>query len=272
MCGRYVMARTTADLVAEAEAEADANLELRASWNVAPTSDVPVVLERLVDGRRVREVHVAKWGLVPGWAKDASVGVRAFNARSETVLEKPTFRDAVAARRCAVPVDGYYEWKAGPGKARRPFYVSRTDGRPIFLAGLYEWWRDPAKGPGDPQRWLLSTTILTVASPPADSTEPVLRELGELHDRLPLPLSPEAMAAWLDPAALPRRNPAGTNSAGTSPGGTNAAALVGMAVAQAHPAASDWQVRPAHPEVGNVRNDGEYLLHPDTSAAVDVLF
>ncbi|MCC3274925.1 MULTISPECIES: SOS response-associated peptidase [unclassified Arthrobacter] len=258
MCGRYVMARAAADLVAEAEAEADANLELRASWNVAPTSDVPVVLERLVDGRRARQVHVARWGLVPGWAKDASVGVRAFNARSETVLEKPTFRDAVAARRCAVPVDGYYEWMAGPGKVRQPFYVSRTDGRPIYFAGLYEWWRDPAKDPGDPDRWLLSTSILTVASPPADSAEPVLRELAGLHDRLPLPLSPEAMTAWLDSAAL---------------AGTDTAALLAAATGQAYAAASDWHLRKAHHGVGNVRNDGAYLLQPDPAAArEDVLF
>ncbi|MDN3904389.1 SOS response-associated peptidase [Arthrobacter sp. YD2] len=256
MCGRYVMARASADLVAEAEAEADANLELRASWNVAPTSDVPVVLERFVDGRRVRQVHVAKWGLVPGWARDASVGVRAFNARTETVLEKPTFRDAVAARRCAVPVDGYYEWKTGPGKTRRPFYVSRPDGRPIFFAGLYEWWRDPARGQADPQRWLLSTSILTVASPPAEHTEPVLRDLADLHDRLPLPLSPAAMAAWLDPS---RRD---------------APELVGAVVSQAYAAASDWALHPAHPAVGNVRNDGEYLLHPGEPAGTveEVLF
>ena len=253
------MARAAADLVAEAEAEADANLELRTSWNVAPTSDVPIVLERLVAGRAARQVHVAKWGLVPGWAPDPSVGVRAFNARSETVLQKPTFRDAVAARRCAVPVDGYYEWKAGPGKTRRPYFVSRTDGAPIFFAGLYEWWRDPAKTPGDPQRWLLTTSVLTVPAPPAGGGAPVLGELADLHDRLPLPLSARAMAEWLDPV---RRD---------------AAVLVGMAVAQAYAAASDWQVRPANPAVGNVRNDGPYLLQPDTepdtaAAGGDVLF
>ncbi|MCC9145582.1 MULTISPECIES: SOS response-associated peptidase [unclassified Arthrobacter] len=255
MCGRYVMARSVGDLVAEAEAEADANLELRASWNVAPTSDVPVVLERLVDvpgrGRtQVRQVHVARWGLVPGWARDASVGSRAFNARSETVLEKPTFREAVLSRRCAVPVDGYYEWKAGPGSSRRPFSVSRADGAPIFFAGLYEWWRDPAKAEDDPEKWLLSTSILTVASPPAASAEPVLRELAALHDRLPLPLSRDAMAAWLDPA----RHDAG--------------ALVAMAAAQAYTAAADWVLAEAHPAVGNVRNDGAYLLQPDPESVL----
>lgn len=256
------MAKTTADLVAEAEAEADANLELRRSWNVAPTSDVPVVLERLIGGAAVRQVHVARWGLVPGWAKDPAVGVRAFNARSETVLEKPTFRDAVAARRCAVPVQGYYEWKPGPGKTKRPFYVRRADGRLTFFAGLYEWWRDPAKAPGEAGSWLLSTSILTMASPGTDDegggggggagpADPVLRQLAALHDRMPVPLSRAAMAAWLDPAA------------------PDAAGLVREVTAQALQTARRWELAEVGPRVGNVRNDGPELLagpEPDRAA------
>ena len=255
------MAKTTADLVAEAEAEADANLELRQSWNVAPTSDVPVVLERFIGGapggrpvqggtavgHLVRQVHVARWGLVPGWARDASAGARAFNARSETVLEKPTFRDAVAARRCAVPVQGYYEWKTGPGRGKQPFYVSRADGALTFLAGLYEWWRDPAKAPGDPGSWLLSTSILTAAAPdPADVSgsgqPPVLAALGELHDRMPVPLSSGTMAAWLNPSA------------------PDPAALVRRVVEEARGAAACWTLAEVGPAVGNVRNDGPQLL------------
>ncbi|MET4059100.1 putative SOS response-associated peptidase YedK [Arthrobacter sp. UYP6] len=260
MCGRYVMAKTTADLVAEAEAEADANLELRQSWNVAPTSDVPVVLERYIGGPvnrgPVRQVHVAQWGLVPGWAKDASAGARAFNARSETVLEKPTFRDAVVSRRCAVPVQGYYEWKSGPGKTKRPHYVRRADGALTFFAGLYEWWRDPAKAPGEPGSWLLSTSILTTAAPDPEvirsAGQPeVLAELGELHDRLPMPLSRDTMAAWLDPAA------------------PNAGALVRRVLAEAHGEAARWTLNEVGPAVGSVRNDGPELLAaptPETGA------
>ena len=256
------MAKTTADLVAEAEAEADANLELRQSWNVAPTSDVPVVLERFIGAasgnrparggttaadRPVRQVHVARWGLVPGWARDASAGARAFNARSETVLEKPTFRDAVISRRCAVPVQGYYEWKTGPGRAKRPFYVSRSDGALTFFAGLYEWWRDPAKAPGDPGSWLLSASILTAAAPdPAEATAsgqpPVLAALGELHDRMPVPMDRGTMAAWLDPAA------------------PDPAALVHRVTAEAHAAAADWTMTEVGPAVGSVHNDGPQLL------------
>ena len=128
MCGRYVIARAVGDLVAATGAVPDESLgeadteRLRANWNTAPTTDVPIVLERLTggngrddDGELVRELHVARWGLVPGWAKDPAVGSKMFNARSETVLEKPSFRKAVRARRCAVPANGYYEWKKEPG-------------------------------------------------------------------------------------------------------------------------------------------------------------
>ncbi|MBD7994301.1 SOS response-associated peptidase [Arthrobacter sp. Sa2CUA1] len=271
MCGRYVMAKAIGDLVAEAEAEADANLELRQSWNVAPTSDVPVVLERLIDGtgtgapqtagtgtvregevsarqpQAVRQVHVARWGLVPGWAKDISVGVRAFNARSETLLEKPTFRDAVLSRRCAVPMEGYYEWKTGPGNSKQPYFVHRPDGKLSWFAGLYEWWADPAVPPGDPDRWLLSTTIITLAAPDPEDPHPVLAGLGALHNRLPLPLSSAALDAW---TALGTLN------------NTGALDLLGQVLDQAYPTASNWQIRAVDPAVGSVRNDGPWLLEP----------
>ena len=243
MCGRYVMAKAIGDLVAEAEAEADANLELRQSWNIAPTTDVPIVLERLIEGATHRQVHVAKWGLVPGWAKDPAVGVRAFNARSETVLEKPTFRAAIKARRCAVPAEGYYEWLAGdtPKARKRPFYVHPADGSLIFFAGIYEWWKDPQKEDGDPDQWLLSTSILTCPSPPADSGTPVLGELHGLHDRLPIPLSRDALAEWLDPE------------------NRDAAGLVEMVRAGAYDVAAGWELREVDSAVGNVRNNGPEL-------------
>jgi len=116
MCGRYVMARATSDLVALGDAETNEDLVLRQSWNVAPTAEVPILVAHVDDvgagGSRggdggagvTRRIHVARWGLVPPWAKELSVGSRAFNARSETVASKPTFRAAVRARRCAVPV------------------------------------------------------------------------------------------------------------------------------------------------------------------------
>ena len=202
------MARAVGDLVAETGAlPPEEELVLPApNWNVPPTADVKVVLERAVepdqlpdDGHPVletgspqvrREIHVARWGLVPIWAKDLSVGVRAFNARSETVTEKPTFRSAVRARRCAIPVDGYYEWlkpaagdKGPDGKAakKRPFYVHRQDGGMIFFAGLYEWWKDPAVAEGEPGQWVLSCTILTGPSPESGTGDETLEQLHGLH-------------------------------------------------------------------------------------------
>lgn len=240
MCGRYVIARAVGDLVAELEAEAEDSLELRASFNVAPTTDVPIVLERLIDGALHRQVHVAKWGLVPGWAKDPAVGVRAFNARSETVLEKPTFRAAIKARRCGVPVQGYYEWKkSADGKSKQPYFVHSADGSLIVFAGLYEWWKDPAKPEGAPDRWLLSTTIITMASPPEG-------ELATLHDRLPVPLSSAALAEWLDPE-------------NKAPGD-----LLEAALAEAWTLAAEWVLDPVSAAVGNVRNDGPELIEAIT--------
>jgi putative SOS response-associated peptidase YedK len=231
------MARAVGDLVADLEAEADANLELRASWNVAPTSDVPIVLERLVEGRPRRQVHVAKWGLVPRWAKDPSVGVRSFNARSETVLEKPTFRTAVRSRRCGVPVEGYYEWKKLPDGTKQPYFVHAPDGSLTTFAGLYEWWKDPAKADGDSGQWLLSCSILTMASPPDG-------ELAALHDRLPVPLTREGLAEWLNPAA------------------EDPAAVLGAVLADAPGVAAGWQLDPVGAAVGNVRNDSPELTVP----------
>lgn len=224
------MARAVGDLVAELEAEADANLELRASWNVAPTTDVPILLERLVEGEPQRQIHVAKWGLVPRWAKDPSVAVRAFNARSETVLEKPTFRSAIKSRRCAVPVEGYYEWKKLPDGSKQPYFVHRPDGKLITFAGLYEWWKDPDKSDSDPEQWLLSCTILTMASPPEG-------ELASLHDRLPIPVEGEALADWLDPSA------------------EDVPALLERVRDLAYAQAEGWELRKVSNDVGNVRNN-----------------
>lgn len=232
------MARAVGDLVAELEAEADAALELRASYNVAPTTDVPIVLERIIDGTLHRQIHVAKWGLVPGWAKDASVGVRAFNARTETVLEKPTFRAAIKSKRCAVPVEGYYEWKKLPdGKSKQPYFVHTADGSLTTFAGLYSWWKDPSKDDGAADQWLLSCTILTMPAPPDG-------ELAALHDRLPVPLDHQALADWLDPEAA------------------DPPALLEMVLGQAYPVADSWLLDPVGPEVGNVRNDSPELIVP----------
>lgn len=264
MCGRYVIARAAGDLMDELDAwEPEEEILLQPNYNVAPTSDVPIVLERIVepgtegavvlpDGTLVRrELHVARWGLLPIWAKDASFSSRAFNARSETVTEKPTFRSAIKSKRCAVPMDGYYEWRTpegGKGK-KTPFWVHREDGAPLVFAGLYEWWKDPAVPDGEPGQWVLSCTILTMESPAPDAGG-VLGELGGLHDRLPIPLSgPDAIFAWLDPQA---KDPV---------------PLLERIKAEAFATADGWTLREVGPAVGNVRNNSPELIE-----AVDSLF
>ncbi|MHC6176795.1 SOS response-associated peptidase [Glutamicibacter sp. X7] len=239
MCGRYVMAKAIGDLVAEAEAEADENLQLRHSWNIAPTTDVPIVLERVIDGVVHRQIHVARWGLVPGWAKDLSVGVRAFNARSETVAEKPTFRSALKKRRAAVPVEGYYEWKK-EGGTKRPFFVHRPAGELIFFAGLYEWWKD------SDDSWILSTSILTMPSPPEGEPD-VLGQLATLHDRLPIPMDRAMMADWLNPEA------------------EDAAGMLDRLRGEAYAVAAQWTMHEVDSAVGNVRNDSPALIEPHNS-------
>jgi putative SOS response-associated peptidase YedK len=238
------MARAVGDLLAQFDAELEENLEIPPSWNVAPTANVPVVLERQIDDGIARQLHVARWGLVPSWAKDPSVGSRMFNARSETILEKPAFRKAVKSRRCAVPADGYYEWKQGPGRRKQPYYVHAEDGTGMVFAGLYEWWKDPSRPEGDPGRWMLSTSIVTTDSPPGGSGPSVFDELTALHDRVPLPMTPETMAAWLDPQA------------------DDAPGLVNLIRSTANDAALGWRIDAVSPDVGNVRNDSPELIRP----------
>lgn len=199
MCGRFAsfrQAQDLADALALAFVDDDA-AELAPSWNVAPTDPVRLVVERperLADGTQgavVRQLRTARWGLVPSWAKDPSIGVKMFNARSETLAEKPAFKRALAARRGIVPAEGYYEWQARATGRKQPFFVHAPDEGVLALAALYEFWKDPTKAEDDPERWLVTTTIVT-----RDSAGP----LAEIHDRQPVILARETWDAWLDPA------------------------------------------------------------------------
>ncbi len=182
MCGRYTSARGRQELIDYFDIDEDEAGELAPDFNVAPTKPVPVVLTR-----EVRELHVARWGLVPSWAKDPSVGARMINARFESVHEKPAFRRAFAKRRCIVPADGYYEWQTLEGGAKQPHYISRADGGVLAMAGLYEMWRPR----GSDDEWLLSCTIITT-----EATD----DVGRVHDRMPMIVESDRFGAWLDPA------------------------------------------------------------------------
>jgi putative SOS response-associated peptidase YedK len=172
-------------------------------FNLAPTKAAPVVLTRVrrgePEGGPTRQLRLLTWGLVPSWAKDLKVGLRLINARSEELLGKPSFARAAASRRCLVPADGWYEWQVSPtaldarGKPRKqPFFVRRSDGAPIAMAGLYEFWRDRALADDDPDAWLTTYAIITTAAEPG---------LDRIHDRQPLVLEREAWSDWLDPSA-----------------------------------------------------------------------
>ena len=146
-------------------------------YNIAPSQPLLAVL----NGGERRAAHL-RWGLIPSWAKSASVGNRLINARAETVAERPSFRSALARRRCLVLADGFYEWQR-TGKARRPMRVTLKSGEPFAFAGLWDSWRDPE---GEIVR---SCTIITTAA------NELLRPV---HERMPVILPRELESFWLD--------------------------------------------------------------------------
>lgn len=233
MCGRYASTRSAVSIAEEFTAvDATGDDAPEVDYNVAPTKPVLAVVARHprdADGtpdpaRTERSVRVLRWGLVPSWAKDRSVGSRLINARAETAAGKPAFRKALAARRCLMPADGWFEWQRSEA-AKQPYFVTGTDGASLAMAGLWEFWR-PTDG-GDP---LVSCAVLTT-----DAVGP----LAGIHHRMPLLLAPSAWTAWLDPDAAP------TEELLAPP----AAELV-----------AGLELRPVSKRVNNVRNQGPELL------------
>jgi len=246
MCGRYASSRRPEDLIEEFEVTSPRVAEpLAADYNVAPTKEVYAVLERGarpqedgVEEPPERQLRVLRWGLVPSWAKDPSIGNRMINARMETVAEKPAYKRAFAVRRCLLPADGYFEWypteeKTKAGKPRKqPFFIHPVDGGILAMAGLYEIWKDPTRAEDDPELFRWTCTVLTTRAED---------DLGHIHDRMPLMVPRDRWGAWLDPALsdrdelLPLLEPA-------APGRLEAF--------------------PVSTLVSNVRNNGPELLDP----------
>lgn len=179
MCGRFSQQRPASELseIFAAEPLVD---DLWPRYNVAPTDEALVVVQR----EERRGLTTYRWGLIPHWAKDPKAGSRMFNARAETLTTSPAFRDAFKRKRCLVPVDGFYEWKR-EGTIRQPYWISRADGRPLALAGLWASWRDPAT---DTVR--RTFTIVTTSPNTAMAT---------LHDRMPVIIADDAWDRWLEP-------------------------------------------------------------------------
>lgn len=176
MCGRFSN-RTSAEKIKQ-EFRIDEVPSMEARYNIAPAQKILGVSQEASE----REARMFKWGLVPSWAKDSSMGARLINARSETVHEKPAFREAFKCRRCIIPADGFYEWHKTSGR-KQPYYFTMRDEHPFGFAGLWEKWKS-AEG-----EVLETCSILTTV---ANDTVKIV------HDRMPVILHPEDYELWID--------------------------------------------------------------------------
>ncbi|MGD8497963.1 MAG: SOS response-associated peptidase [Chromatiales bacterium] len=179
MCGRYVQSTPIDELASVLEARVRVD-EWRPRYNITPGS---MVLACRLGDDGGRDLVLLHWGLIPSWAKDRKLGFRTINARAETVADKPAFRAAFKRRRCLIPADGYYEWRA-TASGKQPYFFSSRDGRPLAFAGLWEQWTDKETG----EQLQSCTIIVTEAS----------ERLRPIHDRMPVVLGVEDYAIWLD--------------------------------------------------------------------------
>jgi putative SOS response-associated peptidase YedK len=227
MCGRYgrrADKQRIAEWMQTHNTDVFDDSYLAPSYNVAPQSLQPVV--RLDSETGERELTVMRWGLIPFFAKDAKIAYSTINARAETVATSPVFREPMKRRRCLVPATGFYEWQALDKKSKQPWTIELVDGNLFAFAGLWDRWKDKAKG-----QPLETYTIIT--TDPNELLEPI-------HNRMPVILSPQNYSRWLDPGE-PSQLP--------------------IDLLRPYPAEEmrAWQVSAA---VGNVRNNGPGLRLP----------
>ncbi|HEX3050142.1 MAG TPA: SOS response-associated peptidase [Aggregatilineaceae bacterium] len=201
MCGRFTLTETNPDVLAQTFNLGTVPADLPPRYNIAPTQPVATVVNNPHSGEN--ELVIMRWGLVPSWAKDLSIGNQMINARYETAAEKPAFRSALSRRRCLVIADGFYEWKKDGADGKMPMYIALQGHPPFGFAGLWERWTEPASGE------VISTcTILT--GEPNELIAPI-------HNRMAIIVPRDDYEEWLDPAqtdakqaaALLRPYPAG---------------------------------------------------------------
>jgi len=224
MCGRFASV-TPPEVIRHVFGTVNSVPIFPARWNLAPTQEMLVV--RLNPVTRERSLDIVKWGLIPHWAKDATIGAKLINARAEGLATKPSFTDAFRNRRCLIPADAFYEWKKGTPK--RPYAIRPAGGGLFAFAGLWENWRNPEGV------WVRTATVVTT-----DANSAVV----DLHDRMPVLVQPDDWSAWLGevPATLDD--------------------LAGLMI----PAAADGvAIYPVGMDVGNVKREGPELLAPLTS-------
>jgi len=178
MCGRFVLI-TDLSVIARDFDIPNVSVSFSPSREVCPGLRIPAVIRRGDENALV----LYQWGLIPAWCNDPSIGARLFNARAETIAERPSFKNAFVSRRCLIPADGFFEWKK-EGNRKIPYYFFLKSGRPMGFAGLYETWIAPDRKP------VHSCTIITTA--PNAVVEPI-------HDRMPAIVPEDAQPLWLNP-------------------------------------------------------------------------
>lgn len=176
MCGRFTITHPNEALAALFDAVPGNDLPDAPRFNICPTNAVAVVTSA-GSGRRLQAM---RWGLIPPWFKAPNDGPLIINARSDTVATKPAFRESVRQRRCIIPASGFYEWTEGPAKSRLPFYITRADGQPMALAGLWQAWGD-----------MLTCAVVSTEAGPG---------MAGIHDREPVILNPQDWPLWLGEA------------------------------------------------------------------------
>jgi putative SOS response-associated peptidase YedK len=232
MCGRYAINQTGRNLSAALAVEWAVDEPVLPRYNVGPQTDAPVLRVRR-DGTQA--LDSMRWGLVPSWAKDPTIGRKMVNARCESAAASGAFKWPLERRRCLVPASGFYEW-TGSARQRTPHWLHPIQGELILMAGLWELWRSAPDAPA-----LRSFTILTA---------PANNEVAAIHDRMPIIITPADRAAWLDPSSPPDRY---LSMLASAPTGTLRSVRVS-------------------PAVNRVDADGPELLEPWTDDALELPF
>src|SRR4029077_15903931 len=223
MCGRLVLKAPFSELVRLCNITNNLNLEPR--YNIPPTEDIAVV--RPDPAGTGRRLDMLRWGLVPYWAKDIKIGYSLINAKTETVAEKPAFREAFKSRRCLIAADGFYEWKKLDAKTKQPYAITMKDRSLFGFAGLWERWKDKASGEIVRSFTIITTTPNEVCAP--------------IHDRMPVIVAPQDYGKWL---------------------GADAADPVRLLHMLKPFSADAMMAFPVDAKVGNVKNDDASLVVP----------
>ena len=244
VCGRFAFWHEIEPLADDVNALDLTSGALASRFNIPPTVPIVVVTESVDrdSGELVRALRVARWGLLPPFAKDESFSSRTFNARAESLADKPSFRGSLPSRRAIIPISGYYEWTPAEGRKRkRAQFIHRADQQPMLLAGLIAWWQGPGTSTGpdvyDDGRWRLTATIITAEAEGA---------MRDIHSRIPVILTREQAEVWLR-----------SDSFGT---GREAHSWINDAANRAP--TSELEVYEVSPEVGDVRSQGPHLMEP----------